>query len=195
MRPAVFLDRDGTLIEEVGYLGHTRRVAIFPYTIDALRALQRAGFALVVITNQAGVAHGYYGEDGVHAVHTHLDERFRAGGVTVDGYYYCPHLKDARVESYRRVCECRKPEPGMVLQAARDLDLDLARSYVIGDRWSDVLVASRTGGTGILVRTGAGASEEDRPLDEGGAAPIVDTLLDAATWILLRERAAATAGA
>jgi D-glycero-D-manno-heptose 1,7-bisphosphate phosphatase len=195
MTPAVFLDRDGTLIEEVGYLGHADRVAMFPYTVDALRVLQRAGFALVVITNQAGVAHGYYGEDGVHAVHAHLDARFRDGGVAVAGYYYCPHLKDARVESYRRVCDCRKPEPGMVLRAARDLDLDLSRSYVIGDRWSDVLVATRTGGTGILVRTGAGAFEEDRPVDEAGPAPIVDTLLDAATWILLQERAAPAARA
>ena len=120
----------------------------------------------------------------VHEAHTWLQERFLAGGVRLDGIYYCPHHTEASVEEYRLDCDCRKPKPGMVLQAARDLDLDLPRSFVVGDRWLDVGLAARAGTRGILVRTGYGATEEAHPVEGVTAAAVVDHVHAAATWIL-----------
>jgi D-glycero-D-manno-heptose 1,7-bisphosphate phosphatase len=183
-RPAVFFDRDGTLIEEVSYLDSLDRVALFPWTIEALRVLRRAGFALVVITNQAGVARGYYDEAFVDTVHRHLNERFEASGAPVDGFYYCPHLPDAWLSEYRMTCECRKPRPGMLRTAAADLDLDLARSFVVGDRWGDVQAAQNAGSRGLLVRSGYGWHESRHPPERATATAIVDHAFAAASWIL-----------
>lgn len=188
MTPAVFLDRDGTLIEDVGYLDRVARVAIYPWTIDALRVLRREGFRLVVVTNQSGVARGRFPESLVVDVHRHLDEAFARGGVSIDGYYYCPHHTASRLDQYRADCNCRKPRPGMVEQATRELDLDVPRSYVIGDSWSDVGLANAVGARGILVRTGAGLSEAERPQSDVHADAIVAHLMEAATWILLDRR-------
>ena len=109
MTPAVFLDRDGTLIEEVGYLDRIERVEFYPWTVDAVKLLNRAGFRVVVVTNQAGVARGIFEERFVGDAHRHLDQRLAAGGARIDGYYYCPHHPDAPLEAYRRRCDCRKP--------------------------------------------------------------------------------------
>lgn len=184
MRRAVFLDRDGTVIEERGYLGDVALIELFPYSTAAMRDLMAAGYALVVVTNQAGVARGYFDEATVRSVHAHLDARLRAEGVVVDGYYYCPHHPDGVVEGYRGECRCRKPAPGMVEDAARDLGIDVARSWVVGDTWLDVGLAVRSGARGILVRTGHGTRvEPDRP--EGvEAAAIVANLGDAVRFIL-----------
>jgi D-glycero-D-manno-heptose 1,7-bisphosphate phosphatase len=190
LRPAVFLDRDGTLIEEVGYLDRIERVALFPWTIDALRVLRRAGYALVVVTNQAGVARGYFDEAHVEAVHEHLRSRFAAAGAPVDGFHFCPHHPEATLPAYRVRCECRKPQPGLILRAARELDLDLARSFVIGDRWLDVETARRAGARGILVRTGYGAHESRHPEDGVIAAAVVDHAFAAASWIVRQPRGA-----
>ena len=184
--PAVFLDRDGTLLEEVGYLDRLERMALLPYSIDAVRLLNRAGYRVVVVTNQAGVAHGHFTEDFVRDLHRHLDERFRAGGARIDAFYYCPHMPSARVEAYRTECECRKPKPGMVLQAQRDLDLDLGRSFIVGDQWADLGLGRAAGLTTILVRTGYGPSVEALPRDGVTADLVVETLMDAVSWILRR---------
>jgi len=138
VNPAVFLDRDGTLIEERGYLSRLDGIRFFPWSVDAVRLLNRAGFAVVVLTNQSGVARGYFDEAFVRETHRVLGERIGAGGGRIDAFYYCPHYPDGTVEAYRRRCECRKPKPGMVLRAAADLSIDLARSFAVGDRWSDV---------------------------------------------------------
>ena len=185
MRPAVFLDRDGTLIEERGYLSKLEDIALFEDTPAALRRLREAGFALVVVTNQAGIARGYFDEAFVQKAHRYLGEMLAAEGIVIDGYYYCPHHPDGLVPEYSRVCRCRKPAPGMVEQAARDLGLDIDRSFVVGDKWLDVELATNAGAHGILVRTGYGAGDEQRP-ELRNAIAIVDTILDAANEIVRR---------
>ncbi|MGE3841078.1 MAG: D-glycero-alpha-D-manno-heptose-1,7-bisphosphate 7-phosphatase [Vicinamibacterales bacterium] len=184
LQPAVFFDRDGTLIEEVGYLDHIDRIVLFPWTIDALRVLRRAGFRLFVITNQAGIARGYFDEAFVESVHAHLGERFAAAGVPVDHFYYCPHHPEATRPDYRMVCRCRKPGPGMIERAAVDFDVDLSRSFVVGDRWLDIGAAHAAGARGLLVRTGYGAHESRHPEGEVEPAAIVDHVFAAASWIV-----------
>ena len=133
MRPAVFLDRDGTMIEERGYLDRLELVTPFPYTADAILSLRAGGYVIVVVTNQAGIAKGYFDEAFVRRAHAHLDTLLAPLGAAPDAYYYCPHHPEGTVAAYQRVCRCRKPAPGMIEDAVRDLDLDLARSFVVGD--------------------------------------------------------------
>lgn len=188
MPPAVFLDRDGTLIEEATYLDRRDRVSIFPWSIDAVRLLNRAGFTVVVVSNQAGVAKGLFDEAFVRDTHRLLTERFGAGGARIDASYYCPHHPDGSVEAYRRVCECRKPKPGMLQRAAREFDLALEQSFVVGDRWIDVEMARAVGARGVLVRTGYGAVEAARPPEDVQAALVAANLMDATAWILREQR-------
>jgi D-glycero-D-manno-heptose 1,7-bisphosphate phosphatase len=184
MRPAVFLDRDGTLIEESGYLERLERLVFFPYSVDAVRVLNRAGFLVVVVTNQAGIARGIVKESFVAEAHRHIADRVEAGGAQIDGFYYCPHYPTGTVEKYCMVCDCRKPQPGLLRRAAADLDIDLARSFVVGDRWHDLAAGHAVGARGVLVRTGLGKRDEWER--ESGTTPdaIVDNLMDAAAWIL-----------
>ena len=160
---AVFLDRDGTLIEEVGYLDRVDRLHVFPETVDALRVLQRAGLRLIIATNQSGIAQGLFTETFVRDLHEHLTQRLAAGGVRLDAIYFCPHHPEAKLAAYRTTCACRKPASGLVEQAARDFDLDLARSYMIGDRWRDLRAGQAVGTAGVLVRTGYGETEALAP--------------------------------
>jgi D-glycero-D-manno-heptose 1,7-bisphosphate phosphatase len=198
-RPAVFLDRDGTLIEERGYLDRMELLALFPWTADALRLLKRAGYALVVITNQSAIARGIIDEAFLDDVHRELSARLASGGAAIDRYYHCPHLTDAPLERYRRACRCRKPGPGLIEQACREMDLDPARSYMIGDRWLDVACGVAAGTRAIRVLTGHGAYEPEHPpvfatadaLRPGDgqqvvvtAEVIVNNLMEAAGWIL-----------
>ncbi len=183
MRPAVFLDRDGTINEDVGYLDRLERLTLFPWSIDAVRLLNNAGFCVVVVTNQRGVATGFISETFVHSVHDVLTERFRRGGARIERFYHCPHDPHAPIEQYRQDCTCRKPQPGLVLQAVNDLELDPTRSFVVGDKWSDVAVAHRVGATGILVRTGYGASQAERS-DRPPDAIVTADLMAATVWIL-----------
>jgi len=185
-RPAVFLDRDGTLIEDVGYLDSLTRIALFPWTIDAIRALNRAGLPLVVVTNQSGVARQYFDEAFVQETHHALERRLAAGGACVDAYYYCPHHPDGKLPEYARSCDCRKPRPGLIERAARDLHLDPARSFVVGDKWGDVGLARAVGARALLVRTGTGAIAEQRPRPGVTADVVLDNLAAAASWILMR---------
>ena len=188
MKPAVFLDRDGTMIEDVGYLDAIERAKFFPWTIDAIRALNRAGLPVVVVTNQSGIARGLLDEALVEATHAHLSERLRAGGARVDAYYYCPHHPRGSVAPFACVCDCRKPARGMIDRAAADLGLDPARSFVVGDKWIDVQLGQAVGAHAVLVRTGGGAAEEARPIEGVRADAIVDNLAVAASWILWQLR-------
>ena len=184
MKPAVFLDRDGTLIEERGYLDRLDLIEPFSWTAGALRRLRDAGYTLVLVTNQAGVARGYFDEAFVREAHRHLAALLAADGVVLDGYYYCPHHPEGTVPGYRRTCRCRKPGPGMVEQAASELGLDVARSFVVGDKWLDVELAANAGARGILVRTGYGAGTEAAPPARVPVHGVADTLADAVDLIL-----------
>ena len=184
MKPAVFLDRDGTLIEDVGYLRTVRDLRLFPWTVDAVRALNHAGLPVVVITNQSGIARGLLTEETVHDVHRHLSSLLEGGGAHVDAYYYCPHHPDGSVATYTRRCDCRKPGRGMIDRAAADLGIEPSRSFVVGDKWLDVGAARTVGGRGILVRTGYGAAEEREPQPDLSADAVVDNLIEAVGWIL-----------
>jgi len=181
---AILLDRDGTINREVHYLSHPAQLELLPGAVDGLRLLQEAGFQLVVITNQAGVARGYFGEADVQRVHRRLREMLAAHGVHLVAFYYCPHHPEGK-GSYRKVCPCRKPGTGLYERAARELGLDLARSVVIGDKVTDLLPGIALGCRTVLVRTGYGQS-----LVKEGALRSVDVdhvardLADAACWIL-----------
>jgi D-glycero-D-manno-heptose 1,7-bisphosphate phosphatase len=172
------------MIEDVGYLDAVSRIAFYPWTVDAIRMLNRAGLAVVVVTNQSGIARGLFDAALVADTHRALDVRLAAGGARVDAYYYCPHHPDGTVAAFAHACECRKPARGMIDQAAADLDLDPARSFVVGDKWIDVQLGRAVGARAILVRTGAGADEESRPPADVIADAVVDNLAAAASWIL-----------
>jgi len=183
MRPAVFLDRDGTLVEEVPYLHETEKVVLVDGAPPALRRLAGAGFALVVVSNQAGVARGYYPEQDVEEVHARLRALLAAGGAALDGVLHCPHHPDGSVAAYARECRCRKPAPGMLEAAAAALGLDLAASWLIGNNPSDVGAARAAGVTPLYVTTGRASGEAPPP---GVAA--FPTLAAAADAILTRTQ-------
>jgi D-glycero-D-manno-heptose 1,7-bisphosphate phosphatase len=159
LRPAIFLDRDGTLAHEVGYINHISRFRLYPFAPAAIRAINGAGWAAVVVTNQAGVARGYFPESLVGSVHEEMRRGIEGGGAKLDAVYYCPHHPEAGVPPYRSDCDCRKPRPGMVRRAALELSLDLERSWVIGDRLGDLELAWSVGARGALVKTGYGAGD------------------------------------
>ena len=183
-RRAVVLDRDGTLIEEAGYLDRFERLELYPSTIDAVRMLNRAGFAVVVATNQSGIARGLLDESFVAETHDRLAATLAAGGARIDRWYYCPHHPKGIRDEFRQDCDCRKPRPGLLHRAAADLDLDLPRSFAIGDRWHDVEAAAAVGANGILVRTGYGRVQEESPVRGVTPAARAENLIDAVSWIL-----------
>ncbi len=185
---AVFLDRDGTMIEDVGYLDRLERLSLFPYTIDAVRLLNASGYKVVVVTSQNGVANGILTEEFLAETHAHMSKLFAAAGGRVEGYYYCPHSPNAPVERYRTDCECRKPKPGMILAAARDHGLDLSRSIVIGDRWRDVEMGLAAGTKAILVETGYGRTEAARRPAHVPPIPVTGTLIEAVSLVLQAEK-------
>lgn len=157
--PAIFMDRDGTLSHEVGYVNHVSRFRLYPWAVEAVRLANRNGFLAVVITNQAGVARGYFPESVIHEVHAALNASMEAGGARLDAVYYCPHHPSAGEPPYRKDCDCRKPKPGLLRRAEAELGVDLARSFVVGDRLGDLELAWSVGATGVLVRSGYGLGE------------------------------------
>lgn len=186
---AVFMDRDGTITEEVGYVNHPSRLKLFEWTIPAIQQLNRAGLKAVVITNQAGVARGYFSEALVKEVHELLSEKLRSADAYVDAIYYCPHHPSAGVPPYRADCRCRKPLPGMLEQAARDLDIDLASSYMVGDRYGDIELANNVGARSVFVKTGYGLGEYTYQKGMWNLQPdhVAEDLLGAVGWIIHRE--------
>jgi D-glycero-D-manno-heptose 1,7-bisphosphate phosphatase len=165
LQPAVFLDRDGVIIEDAHYLGDRYRVRLIPGSAEAIAALNRAGWPVVVVTNQSGVGRGLFTVVHVEGVHAHLAGLLATFGARVDAFHYCPHHPEAEVEAYRADCDCRKPRPGMLLAAAAALGLDLARSWMVGDRASDLEAGAAVGCRTVLVRTGAGSRVDATALD------------------------------
>ncbi|MCL5291373.1 MAG: D-glycero-beta-D-manno-heptose 1,7-bisphosphate 7-phosphatase [Actinobacteria bacterium] len=180
-RGAVFIDRDGTINKEVGYLSNTDDMVLLPRSVEAIKRLNEAGLDVFVITNQAGVARGYFDENAVREIHKRLRERLADGGAKVKAIYYCPHHPDFPNGDCEK-CACRKPNPGMLLMAARDHDVDLSLSYMIGDTVKDVETGQKAGCRSILVLTGYGREEQDKLKVEPDY--IADDLMTAADWIL-----------
>lgn len=179
----MFIDRDGTIAEEMGYLNHISRFQMFPFVAGAIRRLNDAHLPVMVITNQSGVARGFFPEALVHAIHERMKEQLGAGHVHVDAIYYCPHSSEDR-------CNCRKPKPGLLERAAREHCLDLQRSFVVGDRYVDIELAHRVGARGILVRTGYGEGELTWKASTWPQPPdfIATDLAAASDWILGQRR-------
>jgi D-glycero-D-manno-heptose 1,7-bisphosphate phosphatase len=184
-RQAVFLDRDGTMIHDRGYLRRLEDLQWFPWSIDAIRMLNRAGFAVCVTTNQGGIGKGLYNEGFVERTHAEMSATLAASGGHIDGWFYCPHHPRAVEPALRVECDCRKPKPGMIHQAAKRFDLDLTRSFVVGDKMADVGLGNAVGAQSILVKTGYGQAEASRYNgDVPGAAHVAETLAEAVSWIL-----------
>ncbi|HYL62120.1 MAG TPA: HAD family hydrolase [Candidatus Methylomirabilis sp.] len=179
LRPAVFLDRDGTIAEEVGYLNHVSRFRILPHVPDAIRKLNEAGMPVILVTNQSGVGRGYFPEALVHTVHELMTQQLAAVGARLDAIYCCIH---ASADD----CPCRKPKTGMLDRAASEHAVDLRRSFVIGDRHTDIELAHRAGAKSILVRTGYGEGEYLWNGPKWTIQPdfVAADLADAVQWIL-----------
>jgi len=182
-RDAVFLDRDGTINEEVGYLSHVRELVLIPGAVEAIRLLNDAGMLAVVVSNQSGVARGYFDEKTVIGIHERINDLLKASGAHIDRFYYCPHHPTEGATPYRMACRCRKPEPGMILRARDDMQINLARSFLVGDMEKDMEAARNAGVAGILVRTGYGG------MCGTGVNPayVAPDVLAAVQWILERR--------
>lgn len=189
MKPAIFMDRDGTLSHEVGYVNHISRFRLYSWSVDAVRIINRSGFLAVVVTNQAGVARGYFPESVIHEVHASLRASMAAGGARLDAIYYCPHHPSVGEPPYRQDCDCRKPKPGLLKRAEADLGVDLERSWVIGDRMGDVELAWKVGARGALVKSGYGLGEwtYHAPAREKKPDMVADHLLEAVERIVTAE--------
>lgn len=172
------------MIEDVGYLDRLERLKLFPYTIDAVRLLNRAGYKVVVVTSQNGVAQGVLTEAFLTEAHAYVSQLCEAAGAKIEGYYYCPHSTHAAVEQYRTDCDCRKPKPGMILAAARDHAIDLPSSIVIGDRWRDIEMGLAAGTKAMLVETGYGRTEAARRPPAIPPVPVFGTLIEAVSVVI-----------
>jgi D-glycero-D-manno-heptose 1,7-bisphosphate phosphatase len=172
---AVFLDRDGTIMEDSNYVGDVARVVLIPGADAALKRLQDAGYKLFIVTNQSGIGRGYFTHEAVEAIHAHLDEYFGRSGVRFDHYYVCPHHPEDN-------CDCRKPKPKFLLEAALTYGLDLSRCFMIGDRPTDLQAGINAGTKTILVLTGAGRDTIAKP--EVNADFVAEDIGQAAAWIL-----------
>lgn len=184
-RRAVFIDRDGTISEEVGYINHPSRFTVFPYSAPAVKLLNDQGWLAIVVTNQAGVARGYFPEAMIQTVHDKLREDLENNGARLDAIYYCAHHPSVGEEPYRQDCDCRKPKPGLVHRAAEELDIQLDESWMIGDRYSDIEMARNAGVQSAFVLSGYGRGEWENQRDEWKHQPdlIADTLLEAISKI------------
>lgn len=198
MEKVIFLDRDGTLNEEVHYLHRCEDLKLLAGVPEALRMLSEAGYKLVVLTNQAGVARGYYSEEDVLRLHAYMNEILKTHGVQIDAFFYCPHHPEHGIGAYKKVCHCRKPETGMFEQAEAQFCVEKAHSWMIGDKLIDVQAGNNYGVRTVLVGTGYGAEERDAAeqafLESKGKIPLpydryAENLLEAAEWIIKTERA------
>jgi D-glycero-D-manno-heptose 1,7-bisphosphate phosphatase len=181
---AVFLDRDGTVNEEVDFLTSPLDLHLIPRSAEAIRRANDLGLRVIIVTNQSGVARGLLTEAALLDVHRALTERLAAENARVDGIYYCPHHPSEGIDGYRKECDCRKPNTGMIDRAVREFRIDPARSYVIGDRMIDVALAKNAGARAILVLTGYGSAE--RGLCERDRMPldyVADDLYDAIDFV------------
>ena len=184
---AVFVDRDGTLNEDIGYVSTPDELVIYPWAAEAVRLINESGLLTVVITNQSGIARGMYSEETLDAIHSRMIEELAREGARIDAVYYCPHHPEVGDARYRTACVCRKPRTGMLNKAAREHDVDLARSFIIGDKASDIKLAENAGARAALVLTGYGRETLAHP-DRWPCAPeiVAENLLEAVKRILER---------
>jgi D-glycero-D-manno-heptose 1,7-bisphosphate phosphatase len=186
MNIAVFMDRDGTISEETGYLKDPCDLKILPGAFDAIKLINENQIKAVVITNQSGVARGYFSEETVGKTHLRLRELLGGKGAHLDGIYYCPHHPEIGPPEYRKKCNCRKPALGMLRLASTELEIDLSHSYVIGDKLTDIEPAYKVGAKGILVLTGYGKEQMESLNERSKKQPhyIARDILEAVNWIL-----------
>ena len=187
-RPAVFMDRDGCLIEEMGYLNHPSRVRILPRTAAAVSRLNAAGIPALMATNQAGIARGYFSEETLAEINAEVVRQLELEGARLDGLYVCTHHPTAGSPPHRQLCACRKPKPGLLHRAAEELGLDLSRSVMVGDKPSDVEAGQAAGAAGVMVLTGYGRGEWEHHRHAWTVKPdhVAEDLLDAVVWALGR---------
>jgi D-glycero-D-manno-heptose 1,7-bisphosphate phosphatase len=183
LRPAVFLDRDGTIAEEVGYLNHASRFRMFPFVAAAIHRLNEAGLPVIVVTNQSGVGRGYFPESLVHTVNEMMTKQLAKAGAQINAIYYCPHVSAEN-------CDCRKPKTGMLERAALENALDLQRSFVVGDRYGDMELARNARARSVLVRTGYGEGELAWHAANWPVQPdfVAEDLTQAVDWILRQPK-------
>lgn len=188
-RRAVFLDRDGNINKDVGYPNSYSLIEIYPYSFEAVRKINKAGLLSIIATNQSGIGRGLIDEENLIDIHHKLETAFKKQGAYFDGIYYCPHYTSSKDPRYRKDCSCSKPNPGMALQAASDLNIETASSYMIGDKVSDVLFGLNIQARSILVLTGYG-KESLSKLKKGKIEPafVAPTLIDAVNWIIEEEK-------
>ncbi len=180
MRPAIFLDRDGVLTEERGYLHSADEMVVCNYSRECVRKLHDAQYLTIVITNQSGVARGYFSENELKKMNERLIKE-----IGVDAVYYCPHHPDGIVEKYKKNCLCRKPSTGLIIKACNDFDIDLSKSYFVGDRECDIRTGQNVGIKTILVRTGYGLEDENKDLHPNY---IAENLCDAVEILLRKQK-------
>ncbi|MCE5262690.1 MAG: HAD family hydrolase [Deltaproteobacteria bacterium] len=193
---AVFLDRDGTINEECGYIDRIEALRLIPGAAAAIRQINESGLKVVVVTNQSGVARGLFDEAFVGRANARLSEMLAAEGALIDAFYYCPHHPTEGKGRYLQTCTCRKPAPGMLLKAAAELGIDRRRSYLVGDTLKDIEAGTRAGVRGILVRTGYGEesaaslarSPETTGADSFHPLHIAANLTEAVAWIIRDRR-------
>lgn len=180
---AVFLDRDGVINKDYGYVHQVEKFEIYPQVFPALKKLQEAGFKLFVVTNQSGIAVGYYTEEDFHNVNNHMLSVFKKEGIKIEKVYYCPHHPEGVVPELTKKCECRKPESGMIKQAIKEFNIDPKQSFLIGDKETDIQAAHKEGIKAILVKTGQGLKH----VDNTTADYIAEDILDAVENFILKK--------
>jgi D-glycero-D-manno-heptose 1,7-bisphosphate phosphatase len=183
---AIFIDRDGTLNEEVGYITEISQFRLFDFAAESIKLINDAGWYAVIVTNQAGIARGEYTEEFLRQLHAEMESSLLKQGARLDAIYYCPHHPDFGVSPYRQDCDCRKPKPGLIEKAAKDLSLDLRDCYVIGDRIRDVETGHAAGARSVMVMTGYGREEyrDQHATWLRQPAHVCENLLEAVRWIL-----------
>jgi D-glycero-D-manno-heptose 1,7-bisphosphate phosphatase len=188
-RPALFMDRDGTISEEVGYVNHPARFRLFPYTAAAIKLLNENGWLAIVVTNQAGVARGYFSEDVIIQIHEQMQRDLQNASAKLDAIYYCAHHPSVGEPPYRLDCDCRKPRTGLIDRAAADFQIDLARSWMVGDRYGDVELARNAGLHSAFVLSGYGRGEWEFQRGSWQIEPelVADDLLEAVKTIVERD--------
>ena len=185
-RPAVFIDRDGTINEQMGYVNHISRFVLLPGSAEGIRLLNRHQYLAIIVSNQSGVARGYFPMELIERIHGHMQDLLAKKGANIDGIFFCPHYPRGVVPEYSMECDCRKPRTGLVQKACEEFDIDMKNSYVIGDRFSDIELAERSNLQGIMVKTGYGLGDIEYVLPRKPFKPlhIAQDLLHAVRWII-----------
>jgi len=186
LRPTVFLDRDGTINYDAGYINHINSFRVYPFAAEAIRLLNLHNFLVVIITNQSGIGRGFFDIKTLNTLHEYMLKTLSDQGAIVDAIYFCPHDIGSKDMEYKIDCTCRKPHPGMLLQAITELPINQAEMFFIGDKSSDIEAGAAAGATTYLVKTGYGEGDIDAGLKKYKSKPdnIVDNLIDAVLDIL-----------